>query len=490
MGWTHPEISLEELMNLVKGFIDIVILASGYQSSGLHAHWDAENIKKALQWGLFFENVLKKIPDSGDYTESMKELDLALSELTSNPFFPQALMHLSSSALLRARELVLRHLLHTLPLRDEQLTALLIATVEMDLEDIKTKTEGDPLNAFIDLLMVSKSSKIPNKESQNPFLSHGVSSDCQAMEDSKGRNAGILNISGLTPELPSDVFSTDANGKPSADNCKIVIEEVLKKHAAVSCVSSIEVALGLLSESVKKKTVIYDASSIWVSDGSDRIKEGTLTGSVRNQWKSSGLAYLLDKRTLNLVSGSSMIFCAPKVQWSKVLDSLKGFSEAYDENLKNILELSLLGLVADKWSSLIEQSMSLPLDGISISKMYFEVLNLHACGDKYQSSTSKVKTANSKENDVRDYLSLFLNSWPCLLWRIPPILPAAAIPLWSELFNLYVGEIERQINKDSPSIRRCDCHPVGKEHTTCEIAERIWYLYIFHINLRDWVKIR
>ncbi|XP_020531088.1 uncharacterized protein LOC18447335 isoform X4 [Amborella trichopoda] len=431
MGWTHPEISLEELMNLVKGFIDIVILASGYQSSGLHAHWDAENIKKALQWGLFFENVLKKIPDSGDYTESMKELDLALSELTSNPFFPQALMHLSSSALLRARELVLRHLLHTLPLRDEQLTALLIATVEMDLEDIKTKTEGDPLNAFIDLLMVSKSSKIPNKESQNPFLSHGVSSDCQAMEDSKGRNAGILNISGLTPELPSDVFSTDANGKPSADNCKIVIEEVLKKHAAVSCVSSIEVALGLLSESVKKKTVIYDASSIWVSDGSDRIKEGTLTGSVRNQWKSSGLAYLLDKRTLNLVSGSSMIFCAPKVQWSKVLDSLKGFSEAYDENLKNILE-----------------------------------------------------------NDVRDYLSLFLNSWPCLLWRIPPILPAAAIPLWSELFNLYVGEIERQINKDSPSIRRCDCHPVGKEHTTCEIAERIWYLYIFHINLRDWVKIR
>lgn len=56
-GWSHPEISLEELMKLIKGFVDIIILASGYQSSGHFAHWDPINIKKAFQWALFFENV-------------------------------------------------------------------------------------------------------------------------------------------------------------------------------------------------------------------------------------------------------------------------------------------------------------------------------------------------------------------------------------------------------------------------------------------------
>lgn len=57
MGWSHPNISLEDLLSLIKGFVDMLILSSGYQSSGLLAHWDAENIKKVIQWGLFFEEV-------------------------------------------------------------------------------------------------------------------------------------------------------------------------------------------------------------------------------------------------------------------------------------------------------------------------------------------------------------------------------------------------------------------------------------------------
>ena len=44
-------------MKLVKGFVDILILTSGYQSSGRIAHWDPLNIKKAFQWAFFFENV-------------------------------------------------------------------------------------------------------------------------------------------------------------------------------------------------------------------------------------------------------------------------------------------------------------------------------------------------------------------------------------------------------------------------------------------------
>lgn len=57
MGWHHPEIGLDEMVKLVKGFVEILILSSGYQSSGLIAHWDAHNIKKAFQWSLFFERV-------------------------------------------------------------------------------------------------------------------------------------------------------------------------------------------------------------------------------------------------------------------------------------------------------------------------------------------------------------------------------------------------------------------------------------------------
>lgn len=44
-------------MKLIEGFVDILVLASGYQSSGLLAHWDSDNIKRAFQWALFFENV-------------------------------------------------------------------------------------------------------------------------------------------------------------------------------------------------------------------------------------------------------------------------------------------------------------------------------------------------------------------------------------------------------------------------------------------------
>ncbi|KAA8543412.1 hypothetical protein F0562_021093 [Nyssa sinensis] len=89
MVWSHPDISLEDLLNLIKGFVDILILASGYQTSGHLAHWDAQNIKNVFQWGLFFEDVFKRLSCLEDYQDSAKELDAALSEMTSNPCFPQ-----------------------------------------------------------------------------------------------------------------------------------------------------------------------------------------------------------------------------------------------------------------------------------------------------------------------------------------------------------------------------------------------------------------
>ncbi|PWA93694.1 hypothetical protein CTI12_AA068600 [Artemisia annua] len=67
--------------------------------------------------------------------DSLDELDAALSELTSDPNFPQGLKHMSSATLGEARYF------STLPMRDAYLKAVLEATIEMDLDELhQTKT--------------------------------------------------------------------------------------------------------------------------------------------------------------------------------------------------------------------------------------------------------------------------------------------------------------------------------------------------------------
>lgn len=63
MGWSYPEISIEDLMKLIKNYIDMLILASGYQSTGRLANWDSNNIKRSFQWALFLENVSDSFPN-------------------------------------------------------------------------------------------------------------------------------------------------------------------------------------------------------------------------------------------------------------------------------------------------------------------------------------------------------------------------------------------------------------------------------------------
>ncbi|KAF3620497.1 putative histone-lysine N-methyltransferase SUVR2-like [Capsicum annuum] len=88
-SWSYPDASLEDLVKMVKGFIDMTILASGHQSSGRLAHWDSQNIKNALQLALFLEHVMRDLSSSDDYRDSLEELDAALCGMISNPYFPQ-----------------------------------------------------------------------------------------------------------------------------------------------------------------------------------------------------------------------------------------------------------------------------------------------------------------------------------------------------------------------------------------------------------------
>ncbi|XP_021831302.1 uncharacterized protein LOC110771326 isoform X3 [Prunus avium] len=389
MGWNHPHISLEQLLNLIKGFVDILLLLSGYQSSGRLAHWDSHNIKKAFQWGLFFEKVLGSFGCSDDYVGSMEELDAALSEMTSAASLPKGLAHLSSATLTTARGFVLEHLIHTLPLRDAHLRALLMATVEMDLEEL-SETEHDILNAYFNKLKL-----------QNTTLQRSI--------------APATKI----------------------ENC--------------------------------------------AGDGFTKIVEWLVGSLTWNRWKSKNLSYFLDKRTIQLVSGASMIFAASKIQWVQIFErlNLNVSAGCSDDGLCETIELLLLGCITSRWTSLIEQLVSVSYDCKNISEQYHDVCNL--LFGRSTAPISKQEAVSTKDSDILEYLSGLLGSQLHQLWKISPSLVAVAIPSWSPLFRLYLSEIQIQFRGEFSTMRCCDCAHDMKEHNDCELAERIWCLYIFHV---------
>jgi len=56
-----------------------------------------------------------------------------------------------------------------------------------------------------------------------------------------------------------------------------------------------------------------------------------------NEWRSRCLSYLLDKRTIRLLSGANLIFSAPKIQWVRVFEPLKVPTDANNDNLLEIM---------------------------------------------------------------------------------------------------------------------------------------------------------
>ncbi|TXG63883.1 hypothetical protein EZV62_010877 [Acer yangbiense] len=412
MGWNYPDILFEEMVKLIKGFVDILILASGYQSSGLHAHWDVNNIKNALHWGLFFENVFRNLSNSDVYLESVEELDATLAEMTSNPSFPQGLSHLSSATLSRARAFVSEHLLRALPLRDSHLRAFLRATIEMDL-NLLLETDYHCLNLYLNKLTLMDSSLNLAPES-------GVSV-----------KKPIILSSDITPTTKNDTCTGD-------DFTKFAVEGLLKRQSAVSCISTVKTGFDILS-SVIKHVNLTDSDNSLIEEHLKQDGNPAVMGSVDdsvdyftwNQWKSKNLLYFLNMRTIRLVSGASMILSAPKVQWVQLFQRLHISEQGNDDDLSEILlyvicmcaaeclymykvkmsyadmyayvvlalqsilaathELLLLGCIANRWSCLIEHFMSVSYDSLTISKQYHEL-----CKGKSQCFDSKEEIVNLK----------------------------------------------------------------------------------------------
>ncbi|KAF5185033.1 fanconi anemia group F protein (FANCF) [Thalictrum thalictroides] len=378
MGWSHPDISLEDLVNLIKGFVDIIVLASGYQSSGLPAIWDSSNIKKALQWGLFFEDVFGRLSISDHYENSIKELDAVLVELKAEPYFPQGLSNLSSATLTGARAFVVKHLIHTFSLRDAHLNSLLTASVEMDLDDLR-KTEYDCLTVYLENLMLQTTSSVPHTSSANPvFMIKEHASCCHS---------------------------------------ELLIQELLKRQAVASHVSSVELGLDILSESVT-----HICKGIPPNDVSLLSKEQFTELVTWSQWRSRSLSYLLNKRTVRLVSGAKLIFSAPKVQWLQMFEQLKDSNESHDDNFLETMEILLLGCASRRWTQLIEKFISVSYCFLPIANQYQELHNLP------QGRSQSLHF--EQENSIVEYLTELLSSQLHQLWNLSPVLAAIAIPSW------------------------------------------------------------
>ncbi|XP_030528080.1 uncharacterized protein LOC115739209 isoform X2 [Rhodamnia argentea] len=457
MGWKHPEVSLGEMVNLVKGFADILILASGYQSSGLLAHWDQQNVTKAFQWGFFFEQVFKSFRCSEDSDESLQELDKALSVIVADASFPQGLAKLSSGTLSRARDIVLEQLVHCLPLRDSNLGALLCSTIQMDL-DVLSREDPDCLSRYLDKLNLQNTS--------HDSLHDGGSSEK------------------FSPINHADIANNETEERAKQNGTNSCIQELLKRQSAVSCALSAEKSLAVISRAVGSSQLTWGDQSIdrehLMHDGASRNKDQLDEVTIWYRWKTRSLAYFIDKRTIRLVSGASMMFAASPMQWAQVFERLKMSEGRNIGSLSDKIELLLLGCVTRRWSLVIKHLQSVYHDSFTSSQRFSEVCNL--LSGRSQNLILKESMAHSKEGSILDYLMNLLDGQVRLLWMVPPALSAVAIPSWSPLFRFYVNQIKIQLKEGSPMLRCCSCTQEKKEHKDCELAERIWCLHIFHIR--------
>ncbi|KAL6633316.1 hypothetical protein ACP70R_025987 [Stipagrostis hirtigluma subsp. patula] len=449
MGWAHGAVAMEEVLALVRGFVDVVVLAGGRTSSGGAATWSSDEVKKALRWALFFEEVFKDLRDSGQYEDSANELDAALVELTSRPDFPKGLAGLRSEMLSKARVLVIRHFLKEKTLSVENFGAVLQAVVDMDIDGISANGGHNAYHEFVKSIL-----------------------DMNASSLTWSRNACDVGLSVSSDKLYAEPMFMG--------HSQILVQEFRKGLDSASCASLAERGLGTLLNTVKK--INFDDARNTRCTPAIPKTSGMKEFLLWKHWRAKCLSYLLDERTNRIISGASLIFRAPKEQWIRVFEPLKGSAESYQSGIVEIMELCLLGLISRRWNPLIEGFMMHTFGFIPLSKQYAE-LNQLLQGTSQEECQDNLLDLEEKEKEILEYARQSLQSKPYILWILPPVLTAAAMPPWSTLFRIYLAEIDKQFHEAVPTDRKCDCRGDGiDQHHNCVIAERIQCLYTFHIR--------
>lgn len=70
-----------------------------------------------------------------------------------------------------------------------------------------------------------------------------------------------------------------------------------------------------------------------------RSEENPIEPPTWNEWKSTSLSYLLNKRTARFASGAKLFFSAPKHQWIDVIERFSVSDDSDDIMLEKIVSL-------------------------------------------------------------------------------------------------------------------------------------------------------
>lgn len=332
---------MEEMLRLVRGLVDVLVLAGGRTSSGTAATWHSGDVKKALRWALFFEEVFKNLRDSAQYEDSARELDAALIELTSSPDFPKGLADMRSETLSTARELVVKHFLKAKTMSVENFGAVLEAVVEMDIDGIHASGDRNVYQEYVKSILDMDSSNLM-----------------------RIKNACDVGAPTSSEELYAESLFMG--------HSRILVKELLKRLDSASCISLAERGLDALLNSVKKNSS-DDAGSTSCALAIPKKSQMIDKFLLWKQWRGRCLSYLLDERTIRIMSGANLIFSAPKEQWMRVFEPLKVSADSCRSGLVETMELCLLGLVSRRWNPLIESFMSHTFSFFPVSKQYADL---------------------------------------------------------------------------------------------------------------------
>ncbi|EFJ31977.1 hypothetical protein SELMODRAFT_408361 [Selaginella moellendorffii] len=115
MAWAHEAMSLEELIQVASAFLDILVLASGYQSSGAPVFWHPRGVARAMRWAALLERAMRGFPATDQGRSSMEILDMALLDLMDATPHPPGLPQLTCRLLSTARNVLLVSLVVAAP---------------------------------------------------------------------------------------------------------------------------------------------------------------------------------------------------------------------------------------------------------------------------------------------------------------------------------------------------------------------------------------
>jgi len=169
--------------------------------------------------------------------------------------------------------------------------------------------------------------------------------------------------------------SSDELHAESTGHSRIIVKEFQKTLDSALCACLAERGLETLLNSVKRNSLenSINKPSIPAIPKTSRMIDEFL---MWKQWRAKCLSYLLDERIIRVLAGASLIFKAPKEQWMKIFEPLKGLAEPCHSGLVETMELCLLGSITGRWNTLIERFISHTFCFIPISKMYAD---LHQC---------------------------------------------------------------------------------------------------------------